>query len=296
MKIKFLFLASVIPLLFIACSKDDTGGGTPITITEKTTLNVAYGTDPLQKMDIYLPANRSVATTKVIILIHGGAWISGDKSEFNPAIIDSLKNRVPDYAIFNINYRLGALPTTNVFPTQELDVKAAVEFIFGNRASYLVSDKFVLMGASAGGHLALLQAYKYQSPVKIKAVVDFCGPTDMVAMYNDYAVNPPAQLGIVALMSGTPATNSALYTQSSPITTAYANAVNACPTIIFQGTADAIVNATTQSVALKDKLTAATVVNEYHPYIGLGHVDTWGTTTLTDAYNKIQVFLTTHVQ
>ncbi|MBK8496196.1 MAG: alpha/beta hydrolase [Chitinophagaceae bacterium] len=116
-------------------------------IPRKTTLNVAYGTDPLQKMDIYLPANRSVATTKVIILIHGGAWISGDKSEFNPAIIDSLKNRVPDYAIFNINYRLGALPTTNVFPTQELDVKAAVEFIFGNRASYLVSDKFVLMGS-----------------------------------------------------------------------------------------------------------------------------------------------------
>ncbi len=296
MKIKILFLASVISLFFTSCSKDDTGGGTPITITEKTTLNVAYGTDPLQKMDIYLPANRSVATTKVIILIHGGAWISGDKADFNAAIIDTLKSRIPDYAIFNINYRLAALPSNNVFPTQELDVKAAVEFIFGNRASYLVSDKFVLMGASAGGHLALLQAYKYQGPVKIKAVVDFCGPTDMVAMYNDYAVNPPSQLALVALMSGTPVTNPTLYAQSSPITTAYANAVNACPTIIFQGTADAIVNATTQSVALKDKLTAASVINEYHPYAGLGHVDTWGATTLTDAYNKIQVFLTTHVQ
>ena len=288
----FVFFAATM----FSCSKDDTTGTGNGTIDAKIMNDVAYGTDPKQKMDIYLPANRSVTTTKVIILIHGGAWISGDKSEFSSAIIDTLKKRVPDYAIFNINYRLAALPSTNVFPTQEHDVKAAVEFIFGNRSSYLVSSKFVLMGASAGGHLALLQAYKYQSPVKIKAVVDFCGPTDMVAMYNDYAVSLPSQLGLVALMSGTPATNPAMYQQSSPITTAYANAVNACPTIIFQGTADAIVNAITQSEALRDKLTAATVVNEYHPYAGLGHVDTWAPATLTDAFNKIQVFLAAHVQ
>jgi acetyl esterase/lipase len=296
MKIKNLLPASVLFLLvFASCEKNDTGTGTGTTVAEKTTLNVAYGTDPLQKMDIYLPAGRRVDSTKVMILIHGGAWISGDKADFTAAIIDTLKKRIPDYAIFNINYRLAALPSTNVFPTQEIDVKAAVDFIFGNRASYLVSDKFVLMGASAGGHLALLEAYKYQSPVKIKAVVDYCGPTDMVAMYNDYAPNPLSQQGIVALMSGTPATNPTMYQQSSPITTAYANAANACPTIIFQGTADAIVNATTQSVALKNKLTAATVVNEYYPYIGLGHIDTWGAVTLTDTYNKIQVFLAANV-
>lgn len=294
MKIKNLFpVALLFTVLFTSCSKSDDTGGTSGTIAERTILNVAYGTDPLQKIDIYLPANRSVATTKVIILIHGGAWTSGDKADFTAAIIDTLKKRVPDYAIFNINYRLAVAPTTNVFPTQEIDVKAAVEFIYGNRASYLVSDKFVLMGASAGGHLALLQAYKNQSPVKIKAVVDYCGPTDMVAMYNDYAVNPPAQLGIFALMSGSPATNASLYASSSPLT--FATTANACPTIIFQGTADAIVNATSQSLALKTKLTTATVVNEYDTYAGLGHVDTWGATTLTDTYNKIAVFLTANV-
>ena len=296
MKIKSLFPVAFISVLFFAaCSKsnpdDTTGQGT---ISEKTMLNVAYGTDPMQKMDIYLPANRSATTTKVIILIHGGAWVTGDKSDFTPAIIDTLKKRVPDYAIFNINYRLAALPATNTFPTQENDIKAAVEFIYGNRSSYLVSDKFVLMGASAGGHLALLQAYKYQSPVKIKAVVDFCGPTDMVAMYNDYAINPQAQLGIVALMNGTPTSNPILYQQSGSIN--FALPANACPTIIFQGTADPIVNATTQSVALINKLTAASVVNEYKPYPGLGHVDTWDSATFTDAYNRIQAFLAANVQ
>lgn len=288
------FVAVVlITTTLISCNKSEApSGGSTGPVAEKNTMNVAYGADPMQKMDIYLPANRSVTATKVIILVHGGAWVAGDKSDFTAAI-DSLKKRMPDYAVFNINYRLAALPSTNVFPAQELDVKAAVEYIYSNRSANLVSDKFVLMGASAGGHLALLHAYKYQSPVKIKAVVDYCGPTDMVAMYNDYPNGSPSQFGIAALLSGTPATNMTLYQQSSPLT--FATMANACPTIIFQGTADMIVNANTQSVALKNKLTLAGVPNEYHAYTGLGHVDTWPMATFTDTYTKIQAFLAAYV-
>jgi acetyl esterase/lipase len=288
MKIKNLFPVLVLSvLLFTACEKNETGTGNE-TVAEKSMLNVAYGTDPLQKMDIFLPAGRRADSTKVMILVHGGGWTSGDKADF-AVFMDTLKKRIPGYAIFNINYRLAVFPN-NLFPTQEVDVRAAVEFIYGNRSTYQVSDKFVLMGASAGGHLSLLQAYKYHSPVNIKAVVDFFGPTDMVAMYNDYAPNPPAQLSIVGLMSGTPAMNPALYASSSPLT--YANA-QAPPTIILQGATDPIVNALTQSFALKTKLDAAVVVNEYVLYPG-GHGD-WDAATYTDAFNKIQAFLTANV-
>jgi len=295
MKVKILFPLSVFFLvLFTSCGKgdDDLGGGpVPTPVAARTTMDTSYGSDAKQKMDIYLPANRTTASTKVIVMIHGGAWIGGDKADY-ATNIDSLKKRLPDYAIFNINYRLAAIPATNVFPTQENDVKAAIDFIYSNRATFLISDKFVLLGASAGGHLSLLQAYKYQTP-KIKAVIDYCGPTDMAAMYTDYASNPINQLGITALMSGTPTSNAALYNSSSPVT--YTTTANACPTIIFQGTADLIVNANTQSVALKNKLITATVANEYYPYTGLGHVDSWTATTFTDTYNKIQAFLTTYV-
>jgi acetyl esterase/lipase len=300
MKIKSLFPVTILfVLLFTSCSKSDSGGGgtpAPMPVAEKTMPDVSYGTDAKQKMDIYLPANRTTTSTKVLIYIHGGAWTVGDKADLTAAGVDTLKKRFPDYAIFNINYRLAVagFPATNVFPTQEQDVKAAVEFIYSNRATYLVSDKFVLAGVSAGGHLALLQAYKYQSPVKIKAVVDLCGPTDMSAMYTDYASNPTNQLGIVVLMSGTPATNLNLYQQSSPVF--FVSAANSCPTIIFQGSADPIVNATTQSFALKTKLSTAAVINEYDVYPGLLHVDTWPPATFTDAYNKIQVFLAANVQ
>jgi acetyl esterase/lipase len=292
-KLTPLFVA--VTLFIVSCSKSDSGGGTtptPTPVAEKITMDVAYGPDPMQKMDIYLPANRSTTSTKVLIYVHGGAWVGGDKSDLNGAGIDSIRKRLPDYAVFNVNYRLAAFPSTNPFPAQELDVKAAVEFIYNNRAANLTSDKFVMMGHSAGAHLSLLHAYKYQTPVKIKAVVDFFGPTNMVTMYSDYAVNPPAQFGLAALMSGTPATNPTLYAQSSPLTFATTSA--ACPTIILQGGTDVTVYPT-QSTTLKDKLTLAGVVNQYIFYPLLPH-GPWDAATNTDAMNKIQPFLAANVQ
>lgn len=297
MKVKFLLPLSVFVLvLFGACSKNDGGsGGNPTPtppVAASTTMNVSYGTDPLQKMDVYLPANRTTTTTKVLIYVHGGAWVGGDKADLTGAPMDSIRARLPDYAVFNVNYRLAVFPSTNPFPAQELDVKAAVEYIYNNRAINLVSDKFVMMGHSAGGHLSLLHAYKYQTPVKIKAVVDFFGPTNMATMYSDYASNPAGQFGLQALMSGTPATNPTLYAQSSPVTFATTSA--GCPTIILQGGTDVVVYPT-QSTSLRDKLNTASVVNQYVFYPTLPH-GPWSVATNTDAMNKIVPFLTANVQ
>src|SRR6187401_2929017 len=145
-----LFILIHFSLVFSSCKKDDA----PEQEMSVTMLNVSYGTNSQQKMDVYLPATRSTTDTKVMIMIHGGGWNSGDKTDFNE-YVDSLKKREPSYAIFNLNYRLANTP--DLFPAQELDVKAAVEFINSERQEYKVSDKFVLVGASAGGHLALLQ-------------------------------------------------------------------------------------------------------------------------------------------
>src|SRR6266542_5192595 len=146
----------------------------------KTIHDVSYGKDTAQRMDIYLPANRSVDSTKSIVLIHGGGWNSGSKNEF-VAYIDSFKKRMPGYAIFNIDYRL--VNGSNLFPTQEEDVKSAIDFIAENSGQYHISkNKLVLLGVSAGGHLALLQGYKYNHP-KVAAIIDFFGPTDLVTMF-----------------------------------------------------------------------------------------------------------------
>ena len=128
---KFFKLLPIVLFIsfFISCKKtNDAGGGGNNSTPAQTLPNVAYGTDAQQKMDVYLPAGRTVTATKVMVMIHGGSWTTGDKIDLN-AFVDTMKRRLPGYAIFNINYRLSA-GTTNVFPTQENDVKAALQFIF----------------------------------------------------------------------------------------------------------------------------------------------------------------------
>jgi acetyl esterase/lipase len=273
-----------LPLVFIACQKDEGTG--PVPLAAESRPNVAYGNDPAQKMDIYLPAGRTTSSTKVIILVHGGGWNAGDKTDYDP-YIDTLKKRLPGYAIFNINYRL-ATGTSNFFPTQENDVKAAIEFIYNKKSEYSISDKFVLLGMSAGGHLVLLQAYKVTSPIKIKAVVDFFGPTELVDLYN----NPPNPLVPVLLQQvtgGTPVSLPALYQSSSPVNFVTAQSP---PTIILQGGADPVVSAS-QSVLLKNTLLTAGVTHQYVFYPTEGHG--WVGANMVDSFDKIQAFLQANV-
>lgn len=280
------FVISVICFLIISCQKEDNGNGSPV-LQEEAKLNTSYGTDAAQKMDIYLPANRTTGSTKVIIMIHGGGWSSGDKTDFT-SYVDTLKRRLPGYAIFNINYRLAA-GSNNLFPTQENDVKAAIEFIYNKRVEYSISDKFVLLGASAGAHLSLLQAYKYTAPVKIKAVVDFFGPADMVEMYNNPAsvLAPPA--AVAAVVGATPVTNLALYQQSSPVTFVSAQSP---PTIILQGGVDVLVSPA-QSAGLNNKLQLAGVIHQLVLYPTENHG--WVGANLTDSFDKIALFLAANV-
>lgn len=281
-----LILAFCIVISAISCKKETTdNGGNNSPVAASTLLNVAYGTDPLQKMDVYLPANRTTTGTKVMILIHGGAWAGGDKNDFS-SFIDSVKTRWPAYAVFNINYRLSS-SGNNTFPTQELDTRAAVDFIYNRRTDYLISDNFTTVGASAGAHLALLQAYKNSNPVKVKLVVDFFGPADMFDLYNNAGIVPPS--AVAEIVGATPASNPSVYTQSSPVT--YATSSSACPTIILQGSADILVNADRQSKALRNALIAAGVPVTYVEYPGKGHGTDWDSTTYFDAFNKIQAFI-----
>jgi len=283
---KILITLTSICFFFASCTKDETTDPSGAT----TMMNVSYGSSTAQKMDVYLPANRSTISTKVLVLIHGGGWTSGDKSDFG-VMVDTLKKRLPDYAIFNINYRLSASPN-NLFPTQELDVKAATEFIYNKAAEYKVSNKFVFMGASAGGHLAMLQAYKYNTPVKAKAVVSFFGPGDLTDMYNNpVGGNALLSLALAGAIGLTPQQDPGLYANSSPIT--FINSSSAMPTILLHGGLDPLV-APSQSVAVRNKLNFLNIANQYVLYPTGGHGD-WSSATYTDAFNNIQAFLQLNV-
>lgn len=290
MKNYFFILFAIV--VISSCKKSNTDNNNnnnvtpPPAVVADTLMNVAYGSDPAQVMDIYRPANRSADSTKVMIMIHGGAWSSGDKTDFN-TYITTLKQRLPNYTLVNMNYRL-ANPIANAFPTQENDVLSALTYLYNHSSQLAISNKYVLLGASAGGQLSLLQAYKRVTPVAIKAVVDFFGPTDMVDLYNYQ--NNTAQTGMQLLMGGTPASNPSMYQQSSPKN--YVSSTS-CPTIILQGGMDAIVPPH-QSADLSAQLTLLGIANQYVYFANEVH-GTWTNAHMDSSFNAITSFVLANV-
>jgi len=268
-----------------SCNKWNTADATKDTATTRLDMkNIAYGTDTAQQLDLYLPANRDISDTKVILFIHGGSWSGGDKTDFNEAIA-AIKTELPEYAIFNINYRL-AHNNLNHFPTQINDLQRAISFVESKANEYKVNvNKMCLVGASAGAHLALLQAYKFNTARKIKGVVDLFGPTDLVDLYNNHPITQEARPLLVNLFGKTPATDAAMYQQASPINFVNSTSV---PTIIFHGTDDFVVPVA-QSNLLKAKLQQNHVKVEMTSYTAEGHG--WYGKNLSDTYAKTIRFI-----
>ncbi|MCS5491211.1 alpha/beta hydrolase [Algoriphagus limi] len=224
----------------------------------------SYGQDARQVMDVFLPAGRSLENTPIMIYIHGGAWIDGSKEEFLQ-FKTAFEQALPDFAFVAINYRLfDFITNSNRFPTQENDVIAAVQHVLANRVSWNVSDELYLAGASAGGHLALLHAYKHQEVGDIQAVMALFPPTDLTSLYD---FNFLTQSGLTALLNGSPQTNPDAYFQSSPVNFIKPSSP---PTAFFHGTVDTVVPIS-QSDLLAAKLQEEGVIYEYQIFEGQGH-------------------------
>lgn len=277
------YLLALLPFL-VSCTKNNDVAENNIPLPAATILDTAYGTDPLQEMDIYLPAGRDEHTL-TIVLIHGGGWSDGDKTELTPSVA-GVQALFPGYAIVNINYRLAKNGVTNVFPAQEEDVKKAVETIIASAENFHISHDLILAGFSAGGHLALLHGYKNDPGKNVKAIVDFFGPTDLTALSDMGSVQA------LILFNATGKTydqDAELFIRSSPIDFVTKNSP---PTIILQGGADELVPAS-QSAELDSKLEENNVAHELVLYPGEGHG--WSGTTLADSFEKIKKFIDANV-
>ena len=114
--------------------------------------DVAYGGDPQQRMDVYIPAQAHAAP--VILLVHGGGWQRGDKA-MNNVVQNKLTRWVPrGFVLISVNYPM--LPKTD--PVQQARSMAqALAFAQQHAAEWGGNPrKFILMGHSAGAHLVSL--------------------------------------------------------------------------------------------------------------------------------------------
>lgn len=116
---------------------------------------IAYGSHPLQQLDFYRPADDFAGPRPLIVFVHGGAWAGGDKSDSTGAA--KIRHYTGQgYALASINYRL--LPEVEI-EDQAADLAAAIAAMVGNAAALNVDPgRIVLMGHSAGAHLAALAA------------------------------------------------------------------------------------------------------------------------------------------
>lgn len=260
----FGFIASVFFLLIIwSCDsgKDEDPDGL---LPALNLVNQAYGTDPKQTLDVYLPAGRSIEETPLLIYIHGGAWIDGSKSEFL-SFQSLMEKSFPGYAFVSIDYRLFNLNNgDNKFPIQENDVLKSIEYILSKTTGWNISNKIILAGASAGGHLALLHGYKHQDIGNIQAIIAFFPPTDLAPFYGFNSITSAL---IAGLISGTPSEQPRIYSASSPVTFVDENSI---PTVFFHGTTDNVVPVS-QSEILKKELESFSVPFLYKSIPGQGH-------------------------
>lgn len=113
----------------------------------------------VMKLDIYR-SRKSSPPRPVLLYIHGGAWIVGDKREQGLPLMHHLARN--GWLCVSANYRLSPGAT---FPDHLVDAKAALAWIREHAADYGGDPSFVAVaGGSAGGHLASLVALTAGDP------------------------------------------------------------------------------------------------------------------------------------
>lgn len=197
--------------------------------------NLKYGEHTRQKMDVFLPKDYA-EDSPVVLIVHGGAWTLGKKEHMIQIQKMLFESRIPS---INMNYRLVSKKKNITYKQQLEDIALVIErFNSLAKKAELQPNNYILLGESAGGHLALL--YGYQHPDQIKKIISLSGPTDFYSpeylnsFYSKYT-SPTFQKVVGAKFDRN--NISEAFKEASPI----ANITNV-PTLLFQGNNDFLVN------------------------------------------------------
>ena len=168
--------------------------------------DISYGEESEQKLDLIIPEGIG-KTLNLCVYIHGGAWMGGDKSLETENVIGYAKDRGMIAA--NVNYRLLSESRQDLnCNTQLQDINSAVEKIVEvcQEEGYTIKNAMIT-GESAGGHLALMYAYKCKdiSPVNISLVYSICGPTNLtdIKFYTENDIPAEQMMLIQSCLTGT---------------------------------------------------------------------------------------------
>ncbi len=147
------------------------------------TRDIAYGEKPRQKLDVYVPTEKS-AQAPVVVFFYGGRWEEGSKDQYK-FLAQALTSR--GYVAAVADYRL--YPQVK-FPTFVQDGAKAIQWAHAHASEYGVdADKLFVMGHSAGAHIAAMLALdgEYLQAVGgsrdwLSGMIGLAGPYDFLPL------------------------------------------------------------------------------------------------------------------
>lgn len=143
-------------------------------------------------LDIYSAKKQLRSGSPVIIYVHGGSWVYGDKSI--PTIISPLLQSLQEegFTIISTSYEL--LNENITLDKQIQDVKDTIRWVYQNKDEYnFNTDKIGLIGISSGAHLSLMAGFTDNNEFKgdadlqsyssnVDYIIDLFGPTDLTTL------------------------------------------------------------------------------------------------------------------
>jgi acetyl esterase/lipase len=191
--------------------------------SEEPDQRVAYGQDSSQYGELRVPRGRG--PHPVVVLIHGGCFTAAYATARDLAPLgDTLK--AEGIATWNVEYRrLGQ--SGGGWPGTYIDVGRAVDHLREIAGKHQLDlGRVVLLGHSAGGHLAMWAAARARlpassplyvtAPLPVRGVIDLAGPLDLTANIPEYERLCRAPV-IASLLGGSPSAVPERYAQVSPI-------------------------------------------------------------------------------
>jgi acetyl esterase/lipase len=252
----------------------------------RVTRNIVYTIDGGQaiKLDLYSPVGtRPPGGWPAVVAFPGGGWRWASKTQYGRSV-----GQLAQYgfvvAVADYTYSSGQ-PGTHVWPDNFEDARDAVRWVRGHAPGLEVNaGEIAAAGVSSGAHLASLLGANPSGPLsadsshavgasagsrdsdsaRVQAVVDFYGPVDLTAMYNEVRWDQPY---LDTFLGGTPSQVPDRYAAASVDT--HISAATP-PFFIVQGTADRTVLAS-QSALLAEDLKAAGVPYSLEYLVRLGH-------------------------
>lgn len=234
----------------------------------KRILDQVYATRNGVPLRFDLLAPPSETPLPLVVCLHGGGWISGDKADIHEIVALLASN---GFAAAAPQYRLAPLYP---FPAAVLDAMEFVRYVRANASELNIRpERIASMGNSAGGHLASMLGVLDRLPeedaetpsARVQAVVDLCGISDI----NDPRVhhNPIAWSFLEQFMEVGYEGNEERYRVASPVSHVDAHTA---PFLIVHGEADDVVPID-QSERMAAALRGHEIPVEYLAFPGEGH-------------------------